>query len=195
MPTISSSSPPSSGEAQHLIGKLEPNGLATLHIDKDTLMSSNQTKHTSLKAALVQPSLYATGTDSDSTSTTSEDYDKLEIELETVVDGAKGGGLDSPISAADNHSSSDVEPARVFEEIKTGKSSLRRPGAPMRIQSIPVTLKESDKDGKYLLVADNAEVRKVLKMTTERVSSTNHYSKLIANAEPERTYGQDKTTK
>lgn len=148
--------------AQQLVGELEPNGLATLSIDK----SSSSPK--SMKVALEAVAKGESNSDTASTAS-EEDYDNLKHDPLAVVAGGKGGGFDGKASET-----SPVIAEKVYQDIKApnGKKSTRP--AAQRMQSIPITLKKSEIKGKYFLVADEKELKGILKMGAARVRLHGH---------------------
>jgi hypothetical protein len=152
-----------------LVGKLDARGIASLEADE---MASNghspEARPRSLKVALDAAAL-ANGHSGVTTpdSTSEEDYDKLQHDPLTVVAGGKGGGF-----SHDQHDgTSYIEPN---QEPETGLHKSRRSlSTPPNLTSIPVTLKKADQKGQYYLIADDAELKEILKIGFERVRSIN----------------------
>lgn len=156
-------------KAQHLVGQLDQDGLATLEIDASVRNAAGNgglpgDPPRSMKAAL---DTVVKGSDSDTASTASEeDYDKMKPDPQTVVLGGKGGGF-----TEDGIEDSPVVKEKFYEAINTTPKAVKakRPGLPARLHSIPITLKKSDQKGKYYLIADNNELKNILKMGADRV--------------------------
>jgi len=147
-----------------LVGKLDASGIAGFEAD-ETASNGHSPKAPprSLKVALDAAALANSHSGATTPGSTSEeDYDKLQHDPLTVVAGGKGGGF-----SHDQHDvTSYIEPN---QEPETGiHKSIRS-----RSTSIPVTLKKADQKGQYYLIADDAELKEILKMGYERVRSTN----------------------
>ncbi len=157
----------SSDDAPRLLGKLDATGIASL--EDDELASNGHYQRVparSLKVALDAAALvngHSETTTPDSAS--DEDYDKLQHDSFTVVAGGRGGGFSHDSGDAASHN----EPNKKLE---SGQHKPRRSrSTPPNLKSIPVTLKRADQKGQYYLIADDAELKEILKMGFERVRS------------------------
>lgn len=124
--------------------------------------SRKQIAPQSLKIALQEAAHHTRGT-GESTPDSEEDYDKLRVDPLTIIRGGKGGGFDSGVPTAD----SDDEVVKVFEQLKTAPSSgvSRRP-TNLKLKSIPLPGKKGQN---YYVIADDAELKEILKTVIERV--------------------------
>ena len=120
--------------------------------DKDDLTSSPRRSVSSGEASSVS-----------SASNSEEDYDALEIDPSTVVPGGRGGGLhaetttlDSPLVADEEHGS------------KGDHTQEQRRPPNHRRTSIPITIQTTGKRGRYLLKADDPELKEILSRSIQR---------------------------
>jgi hypothetical protein len=152
-----------------LVGKLNASGIASFETDETASNGhSPGAPPRSLKVALDAAAL-ANGHSGVTTpdSTSEEDYDKLQHDPLTVLAGGKGGGF----SLDQDDGASHIEPST---EPETGLHKSRRSrSTPPKLKSIPVTLKKADQKGQYYLIADDAELKEILKMGFERVRCIN----------------------
>lgn len=166
-------------EAPRLIGKLDATGIASLETDNTVANGrSPGSPSRSLKAAL-DATVLANGKSGESTpdSTSEEDYDKLQHDPLTVVMGGKGGGFGIDRDGGASHST-------LNEGLDSGQhTSKRSQSTPPHLTSIPITLKKADQKGQYYLIADDTELKEILKMGVERVCGINKklFSQLINN--------------
>jgi hypothetical protein len=151
--------------APRLVGKLDASGIASFEADETASNGhSLRAPPRSLKVALDAAALVS-GHSGETTpdSFSDEDYDKLQHDPLTVVAGGKGGGFSYDRDGEVSH----IEPNKVPE---TGLHKSRRSrSTPPNLTSIPVTLKKADQKGQYYLIADDAELKEILKMGFERV--------------------------
>lgn len=157
------------GRTPRLVGKLDASGIASFEaVETASNGHSPGAPPRSLKVALDAAALangHSGATTPDSTS--EEDYDKLQHDPLTVVAGGKGGGFSHDQQNGASHTESSREP-------KTGLHKSRRSrSTPPNLTSIPITLKKADQKGQYYLIADDAELKEILKMGIERVRSIN----------------------
>ena len=153
-----------------LVGKLNASGIASFEADETASNGrSPGAPLGSLKVALDAAAL-ANGPSGATTpdSASEEDYDKLQPDPLTVVAGGKGGGFSHDQESGASH----IEPSKE-PEIGLYKSRRSR-SMPPNLTSIPVTLKKADQKGQYYLIADDAELKEILKMGFERVRSVNN---------------------
>jgi hypothetical protein len=165
MPPHISNGPPSLDEASRLVGQLNSDGLASLRID--TSISDNM-ETTSTQSTSLTSELPGGGEEGGQTSSGSEeeDYDNLQHDPLTVVTGGKGGGFDEKSEEQD------------FEKPKPG--GVRNRPQLSRIKSIPIKLKKSDQKDKYILIADDLELKRLLKSgvvgVCQALPPSQHYS-------------------
>lgn len=104
-----------------------------------------------------------------------EDYDTLKLDPAAVVKGSKGGGVENgPIlapkrmadSMSEESSNSSEEPA----SYKTNQPLPRKPTSPSfaRRKSIQVVLEKTDEKGRYIIRADDPEIRDIIRHGIER---------------------------
>lgn len=153
-----------------LVGRLDATGIASFEADETASNGhSPGPPPRSLKVALDAAAL-VNGHSGVTTpeSASEEDYDKLQHDPLTVVAGGKGGGF----SHGQDDGASHVEPSI---EPETGLHKSRRSrSTPPNLTSIPVTLKKADQKGQYYLIADDTELKEILKMGFERVRRTDN---------------------
>ncbi|KAF2402182.1 hypothetical protein EJ06DRAFT_554865 [Trichodelitschia bisporula] len=92
-----------------------------------------------------------------------ENYDNLEYTSETLVKGSKGAG-------AEEHFASERQAATTARDAPS-QTGLKRRGsnaADSRRRSIQVTLEKTGKKGRYILTADDPELRDILRAQIER---------------------------
>jgi hypothetical protein len=156
--------------APRLVGKLDANGIASLEADAAIALNGKYpgVPARSLKVALDAAAL-ANGRSGSATpdSASDEDYDKLQHDPLTVVAGGRGGGF----TRESNGAASSIERNKGPENGQ--QKSRRSRSTPPNLMSIPVTLKKADQKGQYYLIADDAELKEILKMGFERVHSIN----------------------
>jgi hypothetical protein len=154
-----------SGTAPRLVGKLNASGIASLEADETSSNGDySGAPARSLKVALDAAAL-VNGHSGTATpeSASDEDYDKLQHDPLAVVAGGKGGGFSRDGGDVVNY----IEPNR---ETANGQHKSRRSrSTPPNLTSIPVTLKKADQKGQYYLIADDVELKEILKMGFERV--------------------------
>jgi sterol O-acyltransferase len=145
-------------DASRLVGELSPDGIASLR--KEELPAAPNGSHRAIlgRALSDRPPSISSSTTSD------EDYDIQRADPATLVEGSKGGGLE--VEGAILPGRSSREDSR-FEAIKPPFVDTDRPTFRRR-KSIPVTLEKTDKKGRYILTADEPELRKILKQGIER---------------------------
>jgi sterol O-acyltransferase len=150
----------------HLVGHLGSDGVASLEEDHSQTSISISNPPRSLKAALdaAGQSLGGSSAGDTMSETSEEDYDHLKHDPDAVIAGGKGGGFVREEARTPDVQSNGI---KSYEEIK---APSKRPG-PTRLKSIPVTLNKLKEKGRYILTADDAALREILKTGMERVSS------------------------
>jgi hypothetical protein len=168
LPHLDSSS--SLEEVPSFVGKLATNGIANLEPDETVvngLVPGGPPR--SLKVALDAVAL-PNGKSGETTpdSASEEDYDKLQHDPLTVVVGGKGGGF------AENRDGG-ASYTGLNKRLDAGQRTSRRSqSTPPHLKSIPVTLRKADQKGQYYLIADDTELKEILKMGFERACTTNY---------------------
>lgn len=153
-----------------ITGKLDANGIASFEVDEFASQgnSSGITPPRSLKAALdgvKDARRNSGGTTPDSAS--EEDYDTLEHDPLTVIAGGKGGGFSHDGHVKGGREGPTAEDGSDLQMLRRSKPD------PPKLKSIPITLKKADQKGQYYLIAEDVELREILKRTVERVGCAN----------------------
>jgi hypothetical protein len=152
-----------------LVGKLDASGIASFEADETASNGhSPGAPPRSLKVALDAAALangHSGATTPDSAS--EEDYDRLQHDPLTVVAGGKGGGFSHDQDDGTGRIESSKGPETGLHKSRRSRST------PPNLTSIPVTLKKADQKGQYYLIADDTELKEILKMGFERVCSVN----------------------
>jgi sterol O-acyltransferase len=147
-----------------LVGQLNSDGIANLEADKNYVPRSRTEPPRSLKTALNAVADSRSGSSLNSGSEISEeDYDALKHDPMTVVRGGKGGGFGGE---SNGKTTPEVDGEKTYQDIKP--SSKSRPH-PTRLKSIPVTLNKLKEKGRYVLTADDEDLREILRIGLERV--------------------------
>lgn len=154
----------------HITGKLDANGIASFEVDKFAShgQSSGTAPPRSLKTALdgaKDARRNSGGNTPDSAS--EEDYDTLEHDPLAVIVGGKGGGFDRNSHLKDSRDGPNAEDGSDLQ------TSRRSKPIPPKLKSIPITLKKADQKGQYYLIAEDVELREILKRTVEKVGRVN----------------------
>lgn len=100
-----------------------------------------------------------------------EDYDKLKLDLTAVVAGSKGGGMDTEHALrVEEKDDFGIEGIRTPEGPKLVVAALPEATSPTsrRRKSIQVILEKTDKRGRYILTADDPDIREILRNGIER---------------------------
>lgn len=165
IPPIITSRSSSLDKAPRLVGQLNSDGIASFEVDKTYIPSiSHENPSRSLKYAL-DAAAKARGGSSTATASESaseEDYDALEHDPMTVVVGGKGGGFGGEFDSKPSESGSE----KTYECLEVPTSQTRP--AVKRLKSIPITLQKSNEKGRYVLTADDDELREILRIGIER---------------------------
>ncbi|KAI9810397.1 MAG: acyl-CoA/sterol acyltransferase [Pycnora praestabilis] len=172
----------STESASHFIGELSPDGIASFR--KDIFAVAEGTNGTTISRADSngQPTAEVTRerNESDSSTTRSsseseEDYDALKIDPSTIVEGGRGGGLEREGALAApsrRKSSTGVANGTTsrWEALKPGRLDTSR-HINQRRKSIQIKLEKTGQKGRYLLTADDPELREILRLGMEREAS------------------------
>jgi sterol O-acyltransferase len=105
-----------------------------------------------------------------------EDYDLLTVDPSAVIEGGHGGGIakdgsitNLPATRKSHSARASFDEGRAYESIKPSSSS---PGDPKpearRRQSIHVILEHTSRKGRYVLTADDPEIREILRRNIEQ---------------------------
>lgn len=132
------------------------------HLDSEWVVNNLSTEPPrSLKAAFDAAAQNGSGVSSGTESASEEDYDVLKQDpLALIQDGR--GNVSRGIST-------EIKPSPLrAQDIKT--TTRIRPG-PLRVKSIPITLSKLNEKGKYILTADDKDLKEILRLGLERVSS------------------------
>lgn len=168
-------------DATHLVGELSSDGVASLWAEPISCpFSATGTESLQRTSAPHRPPQSTRDDSSGRSSVVSsgstaswEDYDALEVDPATVVEGAKGGGFDREATLM-NHEMEIPSPGlgmnkKHFEALKPLAINTDRPSYQRR-KSISTRLEKTDKKGRYLLTADDPELREILRRGVERES-------------------------
>ncbi|KAI9808703.1 MAG: hypothetical protein M1825_003855 [Sarcosagium campestre] len=165
-PSLSTSS--SFDAAPKLTGQIDPDdGIASLAPAMETLDSLSQAEDTIVAETPSTPTAR-----SSAESSSEEDYDALELDPSTVRAGAKGGGYipsepSSPDMANGRRKSSSEspeqqqQPARGLSSPNGSHASPVGAGGQQR-RGISIKLEKTDRRGRYMLTADDPEIREIL---------------------------------
>ncbi|RDW57990.1 hypothetical protein BP6252_13401 [Coleophoma cylindrospora] len=161
-PALPSRLPSSLDQAPQLVGHLNADGTANLEVDNSYVASKQTTKAPrALKEALKAAGRDYEGTSLDvvSDSASEEDYDALLHDPMTVKLGGKGGGYDvhskGPAQDTDKEYDNSIAPTKSTPSLK-------------KLKSVPVILKRSTENGRYILRADDETLRELLQLSVER---------------------------
>lgn len=140
-------------DATQLSGQLDMNGFASLKANHSN-GSVKADGNPAVQAAGLEPA--DRDESPDSSEGRYEDYDTQRLHPDTIVPGSTGGKL----------------------EVNLEDSRRQKPGLPSRRGSIPVRLEKTDRKGRYLLTADDPDIKDIIKNGfarqnfTERISSS-----------------------
>lgn len=147
-------------DATQLLGTLSPNGIAALQADKSA--GSNGTAIRPAKEGTEARDFRSrsqsdTADMGESSDDTIEDYDEMEINPDTLVVNSRMSMDDSYRPAAGSNTNGS---RRQSEPGGTGKHKKRG--------SIQIRLEKTDRKGRYVLTADDPEIREILRKGIER---------------------------
>lgn len=145
----SNSSTSSFDNASNLIGEVRADGTASLH--KDLFSVNGLTAHPVGSTDGSREGSFATSDE--------ESGDGLAPDPSNVIEGGRGGGVKS--GSLQQHRSNLLGPLRVNTGSTDGAHGPQE-------QSIPVKLKKTGEAGRYLLTADDPELREILRHNIER---------------------------
>jgi sterol O-acyltransferase len=166
LPIVTNSSS-SLDRVPQLVGQLNSDGLANLIAGNDNAASKRPNPPRAMKAALdaVADSRSGSSLSSGSESASEEDYDALKHDPMAVITGGKGGGF---VAEPSGKNTPELSIDKTYQDIKPALEA--RPG-PTRLKSIPVTLNKLKEKGKYVLTADDEDLREILRIGLERVGA------------------------
>lgn len=145
-------------DAHELVGKLGRNGIAALKTSTSSARSSSAREHgnsnTDISGGISEEEI--------------EDYDALSIDPDTLVDGSKGGVLaERRASSSDRMNLSSSSPRH--GHIRRGSEPYdSKKNGDIRRRSIQIRLEKTDRKGRYILTADDPEIREILRKGMER---------------------------
>ena len=142
-------------DSPHLSGKLNKHGIAALQPNDDMDQKENEDPLVYDVADSNEHSLSASSEEL-------EDYDAMPLDPDTIVDGSTGGIADirRPSAGHNRHSNGHIRRRSEFAE--GGPDTLTRR------KSIQVRLEKTDQRGRYILTADDPEIKEILKKGIER---------------------------
>ena len=167
----------SSEDEAHRPGELSPDGIASLErpstrsgfVGSDHSVTPNR-QRPSIKRA-DSSAQWSAG----SLETTSDDgYDAFKIDPTTVVEGSKGGGLQAEATLGTPHRSRlSLKSLRAIDTSNVSTSRSTSPEPPARFQherrkSIPVKLRRTGTNGRYVVQADDPELMEILRRGIQR---------------------------
>ncbi|KAK8206489.1 Sterol O-acyltransferase 2 (Sterol-ester synthase 2) [Zalaria obscura] len=173
-------------DSDQLVGKLSRNGIAALRpgqasaaLRSDPSLASSgastpAAEHDGSGNTTASPSGSAVVSDDDS-----EDYDRIKVNPDTIVDGGRRGGLDA--SRSDHDLPRKISEKVEHKERRQSEPFSGKPSPPMRRKSIQVRLEKTDKKGRYVLTADDPEIRELLRKGIEREEASTDPSKRPRN--------------
>ncbi|KAK1811587.1 Sterol O-acyltransferase 2 (Sterol-ester synthase 2) [Friedmanniomyces endolithicus] len=147
-------------DAPHLLGSIGRDGLAALQAD----MSAGSNGHVRPAKSRTEvrdfsnPQATASGNESaveDESDETIEDYDELQLDPDTLI-------------ANSRKSMSETYRPSLGVSMETNGQDRFKPGRPKKRNSIQIRLEKTDRKGRYVLTADDPEIREVLRRGIER---------------------------
>ncbi len=156
--------------AERLVGELYADGIASLKVAGNDGKNANGRKPADVRLADSGDALSG----APSTPSEEEDYDALRLDPATLVEGSRGGGLilstaSSGLGQDDSASgnTSAAEDSRLYDSAATpiNGSKLHQHA---RRKSIQITLEKTGKRGRYVLKADDPDIRELLRKGIER---------------------------
>lgn len=164
------------GEVLHdptfLLGSLDQDGFAELN----ALGNGNLTAASSDRSTVRQRATRSESAATSITTNSEEDYDDIKIDPSTVVQGSKGGGLkvaatlDAPRSRLGLDSLRAIDTTWATETPSKSSEPSTSLGQHARRKSIPIKLEKTGRKGRYLLSADDPEIREILRWGLQRDS-------------------------
>jgi len=155
-----------------LVGSLDQDGFAEL-----VPPGNGELTAASSRGRAPTPRTDSSGSGATSSTTNSEDdYDHLKIDLSTVVQGSKGGGLKGAATLAAPRSRLGLDSLATIDTswVTATPSTPPDPSTPLshhtRRKSIPIKLEKTGTKGRYLLSADDPEIREILRRGIQRGS-------------------------
>jgi sterol O-acyltransferase len=152
----------------HLQGSLDQDGYANLNITPN----GTEADHGVGGRDATPDTSFEGQTTTRSRTNSQENYDDLKIDPSTVVQGSRGGGLQAePTLGSPRRSRVALANLATVDVSWTPKSAsdLDSPiPRHVRRKSIPITLQKTDTRGRYLLSADDPEIREVIRRGLQR---------------------------
>jgi len=166
MSTTSARRPPLESQdtfdAPHLSGQIGKDGVAHLQADASTGTAAPTATIPSLsdsKAVLNDDESANTSADEAVTDEDIEDYDSIKIDPDTIIHGSRGGSLDYRRASSGAKLKAPEPRGHIRRQSDPGND---KDDGLARRRSVQVTLKKTGKKGKYILTADDPEIREIL---------------------------------
>ncbi|KAL2358599.1 MBOAT, membrane-bound O-acyltransferase family-domain-containing protein [Cryomyces antarcticus] len=158
--------------ASYLVGQLAPDGTAVLKAARPDSQHSSSAR-SSQEATKVSDSSGTGSRESLTSSSTSdeEDYDALTIDPDALIQRSRGSGLldRSTLPDAKRPKSSGSKDIAIEEDDEVGSHiTHENPPANVRRKSIQIRLEKTGRKGRYVLTADDPEIRGILRYGIER---------------------------
>lgn len=164
-------------DAPRLFGTLDSQGRAVLARSKPTLSKVSEgsaTPNTSSEESSVSPG-------GSSASVEVEDYDDLKREPATIVEGSHGGEIDEEAKLLNHNAFGPGRGDSVVDGEGESEDGVRpadhRKKSRDRRKSIQIKLERTDRKGRYLLTAEDSEIRDILRQGIERDASKSQQAK------------------
>lgn len=160
-------------EITTLVGNLDQDGIAEIEIPRNGELTATPSGGRTVTQRVSRSGSAATST---TTNSGEDDYDDVKIDPSTVVEGSKGGGLKTAATLNAPRSRLGLDSLRAIDTSwatgtaskPSGHSTLSSHHA--RRKSIPIKLEKTGTEGRYLLTADDPEIRAILRRGLQRES-------------------------
>lgn len=155
-------------DAEELVGSISKDGIAALK------PRFNQNEN-------IPPTVNSSSSSTLDSADEVEDYDDMEVDPDTIIQGSSGGDVEHSIST----SKSDANLPRLQRtlsgtgHIRRKSETLVRPASPdtrRKNRNIQIRLEKTDKKGRYILTADDPDVREILRKGLEREEASQNPS-------------------
>lgn len=98
-----------------------------------------------------------------------EDYDDIQVDPDTIIEGSSGGDLEHSMSKSDANLPRMQRTLSGTGHIRRKSETQARPASPdARRRNVEIRLEKTDKKGRYILTADDPEIREILRKGLER---------------------------
>ncbi|KAK0263835.1 Sterol O-acyltransferase 2 (Sterol-ester synthase 2) [Friedmanniomyces endolithicus] len=148
-------------DAPHLLGSIGRDGLAALQADMSAGSNGhvrparNETEAPDFSNPQASASEENESAVEDESDETIEDYDELQLDPDTLI-------------ANSRKSMSEAYRPSLGVSMETNGQDRFKPGRPKKRNSIQIRLEKTDRKGRYVLTADDPEIREVLRRGIER---------------------------